>query len=104
MSASSANSIRFTDGAAYERYMGQWSRLVGTAFLEWVAPRAGLEWLDVGCGNGAFTELVCERCAPKALDGVDPSDEQLAFARTPPSARLARFARAAGEALTLPHR
>jgi len=102
MSASSANSIRFTDGAAYERYMGQWSRLVGTAFLEWVAPRAGLEWLDVGCGNGAFTELVFERCAPKALDGVDPSDEQLAFARTRPSASLARFARAGAESLPFP--
>ena len=36
MSSPSPDSIRFTDGAAYERYMGQWSRLVGTAFLEWI--------------------------------------------------------------------
>ena len=34
--------IRFDDGAAYERYMGQWSRLVGTAFLEWVARQGSL--------------------------------------------------------------
>ncbi len=99
MSTSSADSIRFTDGAAYERYMGQWSRLVGTAFLEWLMPRAGLEWLDVGCGSGAFTELVFERYAPAALDGVDPSEEQLAFARTRPSASLARFTRAGAESL-----
>ena len=102
MSNSSSDSIRFTDGAAYERYMGRWSRLVGNAFLDWINPRAGLEWLDVGCGNGAFTELVYERCAPAALDGVDPSEEQLAFARTRPSARLARFTRAGAESLPFP--
>ena len=30
----------FTDGEAYERLMGRWSRLVGTAFIEWLdAPK-----------------------------------------------------------------
>jgi hypothetical protein len=50
--------IRFDDGAAYERYMGEWSRLAGETFLEWLAPESGLRWLDVGCGNGAFTEML----------------------------------------------
>src|SRR5689334_8880244 len=99
MSSPSSDPLHFNDGAAYERYMGQWSRPVGKAFLEWLKPRAGLTWLDVGCGNGAFTELVFERCAPAAIDGVDPSEEQLAFARTRPSASLARFTRAGAESL-----
>ena len=43
--------IRFNDGAAYERYMGEWSRLAGETFLDWLAPASGLRWLDVGCGN-----------------------------------------------------
>ncbi len=73
--------IRFEDGAAYERFMGQWSQRVGTQFLEWIAPRADWHWLDVGCGNGAFTELIVTRCAPASVHGVDPSDAQLAFAR-----------------------
>ena len=34
--------IRFEDGAAYERMMGAWSRLVGEIFLDWIAPRPGL--------------------------------------------------------------
>ena len=59
--------IRFDDGAAYERMMGAWSRLAGGIFLDWIAPRPGLRWVDVGCGNGAFTELVVERCAPAHL-------------------------------------
>jgi len=50
--------IRFNDGAGYERYMGTWSRLAGDDFLDWLAPESGLRWLDVGCGNGAFTEMI----------------------------------------------
>ena len=92
--------IRFDDGAAYERYMGRWSQLVGERFLDWLAPRAGLRWLDVGCGNGAFTEMLVERCAPAAVDGVDPSEAQLSFARTRPAAHRARFHH--GDAMALP--
>src|SRR5262245_47724696 len=74
--------IRFDDGAGYERMMGTWSRLVGEKFLQWLAPSPGWRWIDVGCGNGAFTELLVERCAPAEIAGVDPSEAQLAFART----------------------
>jgi SAM-dependent methyltransferase len=76
-----AEQIRFTDGAAYDRYMGEWSRLAGAAFLDWLAPEQGWRWLDVGCGSGAFTRMVVERCAPASVRGIDPSEEQLAFAR-----------------------
>jgi trans-aconitate methyltransferase len=55
--------IRFDDGAAYERMMGVWSRLAGQIFLDWLALPADLRWIDVGCGYGAFTELIVERCA-----------------------------------------
>src|SRR5215218_4461505 len=65
--------IRFDDGAAYERYMGKWSQLAGETFLDWLAPNSGLRWLDVGCGNGAFTEMLVERCAPASVHGIDPS-------------------------------
>ncbi len=92
--------IRFDDGAAYERYMGVWSQLVGETFLAWLAPAAGLRWLDVGCGNGAFTDLLFERCAPAAVAGVDLSQEQLAFARTRPVSLSARFHQ--GDAMALP--
>ena len=93
--------IRFDDGEAYEDFMGQWSRLAGDAFLDWLAPAPDLRWLDVGCGNGAFTQLLADRCAPREIHGIDPSEEQLAFAR----ARLARapatFRR--GDAMALPY-
>jgi SAM-dependent methyltransferase len=92
--------IRFEDGAAYERMMGAWSRLAGSIFLDWVAPPAGLRWVDVGCGSGAFCELLVEPCEPAEVQGVDPSEAQLAFARTRPAARLAQFRQ--GNAMALP--
>ncbi len=95
------NQIRFSDGAAYDRYMGIWSRLAGAAFLDWLAPKSGLRWLDVGCGNGAFTEMIVERCSPVAVAGIDPSEDQLAFARARPAARLAQYRQ--GDAMALPY-
>ncbi len=92
--------IRFDDGAAYERYMGVWSQLAGRAFLEWLAPSAGLRWLDVGCGNGAFTELLIAHAAPASVDGMDPSEAQLAYARARPTLSQARFR--LGDAMALP--
>jgi ubiquinone/menaquinone biosynthesis C-methylase UbiE len=92
--------IRFDDGRSYERYMGDWSRRAGSVFLDWLAAPSGLRWIDVGCGNGAFTELLIERCAPSLVSGIDPSEGQLDFARKRPAARLAKFSR--GDAMALP--
>jgi SAM-dependent methyltransferase len=92
--------ILFNDGAGYERMMGKWSRLAGEVFLGWLKPAQGLRWVDVGCGNGAFTELLAERCAPAHIEGVDPSDAQLAFARSRHNAGVAHFR--PGDAMALP--
>jgi ubiquinone/menaquinone biosynthesis C-methylase UbiE len=83
--------IRFDDGASYERMMGAWSRLAGDVFLDWLRPGSGLRWVDVGCGNGAFSELVVQRFAPAVLQGVDPSEAQLNYARTRPGREQPTF-------------
>ncbi len=93
--------FRFEDGAAYERMMGKWSRLAGEVFLDWLVPASGWRWIDVGCGNGAFTELIVERCAPAEVAALDPSEGQLAFARARPAARVAGFQQ--GDAMALPY-
>jgi SAM-dependent methyltransferase len=95
----SENQIRFEDGAAYERFMGVWSRLAGEVFLDWIKPARGLRWVDVGCGNGAFTDLLLDRCAAVSVDGVDPSEQQLAFARTRTMGKPATFHLGGAEAL-----
>jgi len=90
----------FSDGAAYERMMGRWSRVAGEAFLDWLGLPNGLRCLDVGCGNGAFTEILLARCAPAKVMGLDPSEGQIAYARQRPGAQAAEFR--VGGAETLP--
>ena len=96
----SNDSIRFDDGDAYERFMGRWSRLAGDVFLDWLNLPPGLRWLDVGCGNGAFTEAVIQRCHPSRIEGVDPAEAQVEFARSRPGASAASFE--LGDAMRLP--
>jgi ubiquinone/menaquinone biosynthesis C-methylase UbiE len=90
----------FTDGEAHERRMGRWSRIVGEAFLDWLAVPKGLRWLDVGGGNGAFTEVLIERYAPAAVSAIDPSEGMLSYARTRSRTELAKFR--VGDAQALP--
>jgi SAM-dependent methyltransferase len=92
--------VIFNDGAAYEQFMGKWSRSAGEKFLAWLGAPAGLRWVDVGCGNGAFTQLIVERCAPLAVCGIDPSEGQIAYARTRMSVESATFR--TGDAMALP--
>jgi ubiquinone/menaquinone biosynthesis C-methylase UbiE len=80
--------------------MGVWSRMVGADFLDWLAPQRGLHWLDVGCGNGAFDMVIAERCAPAMINGIDPSEAQLSFARTRLPKNIATFE--TGNAMALP--
>lgn len=91
---------QFSDGAGYERFMGAWSRMAGERFLDWLAPGPGLAWLDVGCGNGAFTERIVARSRPSSVHGIDPSAAQLAYARQRPA--LAGVDLRQGDAMALP--
>lgn len=93
--------IKFDDGAAYEGFMGVWSRVAGERFLDWLAPAPGGRWVDVGCGNGAFTELLLERAAPVHVEGIDPSEAQVAYAGERLAGRPARFE--VGDATALPY-
>ena len=53
--------------------MGRWSRLAGEKFLDWLAAPKNLKWIDVGCGNGAFTEMLIARCSLMPAHGQEQS-------------------------------
>jgi len=63
----------WTDGSAYERYMGRWSGLVAQSFVRWLAPTPGLDWLDVGAGTGALSLSLVEAGRAKHVTAVEPA-------------------------------
>jgi ubiquinone/menaquinone biosynthesis C-methylase UbiE len=80
MKHSSNTAIKYNDAAAYDEMMGAWSQLLGSKFIDWIGPSQNKKWIDIGCGSGAFTEQIFERCAPVNIAGIDPSNEQIEFA------------------------
>jgi len=48
-------------GAAYEAYVGRWSRLVARELVRWLGVARHRRWLDVGCGAGALMEAILEQ-------------------------------------------
>jgi SAM-dependent methyltransferase len=93
---------RWAGGEAYELYMGRWSRQVAAAFLPWLTPAAGWDWLDVGCGTGALTAALLAAADPAGVVGVDPSDGFLATARARVVDPRATFRRGDAGSLPLP--
>ncbi|MBM3359534.1 MAG: class I SAM-dependent methyltransferase [Betaproteobacteria bacterium] len=68
-------------GKLYEPYVGRWSRLVAKNFLAWLEMPPNLDWLDVGCGTGALTDVILRHAKPRSVKGVDPSAGYVEHAR-----------------------
>jgi SAM-dependent methyltransferase len=86
-------------GAAYEQFIGRWSRPVAAEFVRWLAVPAGRRWLDVGCGTGALTEIVLAAADPDGVVAVDPSDGFVRYAAAQISDPRARIALGSGTEL-----
>jgi SAM-dependent methyltransferase len=71
----------WASGEDYERYVGRWSRLVAREFLAWLAVPAGGQWLDVGCGTGALSQIILQLAEPVKIKGIDRSESFVALAR-----------------------
>lgn len=72
---------RWDDTDGYEMYVGRWSKLISASFIDWLNPTSKLRWLEIGCGTGALTKTINEKCQPAYLLAVDKSDSYLKAAR-----------------------
>jgi SAM-dependent methyltransferase len=90
----------WASGAAYEPYVGRWSRPIAREFVTWLGVPRGRRWLDVGCGTGALSQTILQRCEPTAVIGIDPSVGFLGYARE--QVRDARVAFQVADAQGLP--
>jgi SAM-dependent methyltransferase len=90
---------KWTDGSAYEMYVGRWSRQIGKKFLAWLEPPADSRWLELGCGTGALTSQILAHCSPRSVIAIDPSEEFLAVARRQLNHPRAEFRQGSGAQL-----
>ena len=92
---------RASDGAAYERFLGRWSRLLAGPFAEFAWPAGHGSVLDVGCGTGSLALTLAERGASDCVAGIDIAAPYIAFAQSRPGAAGIGFA--VGDACRLPY-
>ena len=88
-------------GDSYDAYMGRWSRQVAPRFLDWLDVEDGLDWFEVGCGTGALSAAILDRCRPTSLIAVDPSEGFIAKARRNVPDRRVQFQIGDAQVLTL---
>ena len=94
-----ASGNKWMNGAAYEAYMGRWSRPLARVFVEWLHPKPSAHWLEVGCGTGALTSTICNLCEPTSVIACDPSEPFIEHARNNLSDARTSFVIAGTEAL-----
>jgi SAM-dependent methyltransferase len=71
----------WADAMAHETYIGRWSRAVSPEFLAWLAVPVDRRWLDVGCGPGPLSHAIAVLASPRAMLGLNRSEEFVSAAR-----------------------
>src|SRR6202011_1952436 len=97
-----ANSTYFAnDGAAYELFLGRWTKQIAPPLLDFAQfPPAGA-FLDVGTGTGSLAFAMAARWPDRRIAGIDTAAPYIAYARS--RANGCRPAFAIGDAARLPH-
>src|SRR6202011_5915457 len=89
-----------SDGAAYERFLGRWTRVLAAPFTEFARlPEEGAI-IDIGCGTGSLALTLTERRRGRVA-GLDIAVPYIAFARSRPGTHGVDFA--VGDAFRLPY-
>ena len=101
VSSSSVQQSFFAESAAYERFMGRWSRQVAPLLVQFAEVRDGQAVLDIGSGTGALA-LAVARAAPTApITGVDPSASYVSYAQQNAPSERVRFVVGDAQALQM---
>ena len=60
---------QFSDGKAYERLMGRWSRVIGEKFLDWLPLSKGFAGSMSAAPMAPSLKVMIARSAPAAVSG-----------------------------------
>jgi SAM-dependent methyltransferase len=70
-----------SDGAAYDIFLGRWTRRLADQLLRYADFAETGDLLDVGCGTGSLTRAMAERWPGRHVVGIDAAESYVAFAR-----------------------
>jgi len=96
----SSSTYPASDGVAYERFLGRWSRRLAEPFAEFARPADYGRVLDVGCGTGSLALALADRRAANEVAGIDIAAPYITFARSRRGGASVAFA--VGDACRLP--
>ena len=71
----------FSNPAAYELYMGRWSKLLAPALVGFAKLPKGARVLDVGSGTGALSLAVLEGVEGSTVVGIEPAETFVQYSR-----------------------
>ena len=101
MTGTPSSTYRASDGGAYERFLGRWSRRLAASFAEFARSPDHGRVVDVGCGTGSLALALADRRTANNVAGIDIAAPYIAFARSRPGTAGIGFA--VGDARRLPY-
>lgn len=92
--------VGFSNPAAYEIWMGRWSRLLAPSFVTFADLTRGARLLDVGSGTGTLSLALLENDAGSEVIGIEPAEAYVSYCREMICKDRLRFE--VGDALNIP--
>jgi SAM-dependent methyltransferase len=71
----------FSEGDAYERFMGRWSRELAPLLVRFAEVRDGHEVLDIGSGTGVLAQAAAAAAPSSRVVGIEPAPAYVAYAK-----------------------
>jgi SAM-dependent methyltransferase len=102
MTSSGQGGYAATDGAAYQRFIGRWTRRLADPLIAFAGPLPDGPILDVGTGTGSVVAALRQADPARSVTGIDVAEPYLAYAREHAECEGATFLKQDAAALDLP--
>jgi SAM-dependent methyltransferase len=89
---SEALTYHASDGAAYERFLGRWTKHLAPALLDFAQMPADGALLDIGTGTGSMAFAMAARWPSRRIVGIDIAKPYVDYARSQTSSPAPAFA------------